>query len=219
MHFVRRAGRQCRDRRPGRRGARHHIGEIELALGVAALQVAQPVAQASGGCRHQAGVGLAHQTLRRRRVQLLDDAGHGAVGAPLDAPISGGIVEFDGQNGERAGGGGGAQRLEAVHRDQRHIAVQHQDRVIVGYHGHGLHDGMAGAALLGLQHPLHVFMREGALHLGAAMPIHHADLHGPKLPGHAYHMLQQRLAGERLQDLGQVRVHALALSRGEYDDG
>jgi hypothetical protein len=32
-------------------------------------------------------------------------------------------------------------------------------------------------------------------------------------------VLQQRLPGERLEHLGQIRVHSLALPRGEYDDG
>ncbi len=46
------------------------------------------------------------------------------------------------------------QRLGA---DQRHVTVQHQHQLIVGDVGHGLHDRVTGAELLGLQRPLQIF--------------------------------------------------------------
>jgi len=42
-----------------------------------------------------------------------------------------------------------------------------------------LHHGMTGAELLRLQNPLDGFVRQGGLHLRAAMPVDHIDVCRP----------------------------------------
>ena len=78
---------------------------------------------------------------------------------------------------------------------------------------------MTGAQLIGLQNPIDVFVIERRLHLRPAIAIDHVDGFGSELARGANDVLQQRLPRKRLQHLGQVRMHPLALPRGEYDDG
>ena len=110
-----------------------------------------------------------------------------------------------------------AQRLGA---DQRHVAVQHQHQLVVGDVGHGLHDGVAGAELLGLQRPLQIFASaERRAHRVAAVAIHHVHRRGVQRARAANNVAQQRHAGERLQNLGEIGFHSLALTGSEDDDG
>ena len=150
---------------------------------------------------------------------MLDDRADAALAVAHDASVTRHLVETDGQHRESALTGPRHQPLERRRADQRHIAVQNQHRVIIGDDGHGLHHGMARTQLLGLQYPVDVFVMQRRLHLRTAVPINDADVVGIERAGGADHMLQQRLPGQRLQDFGHVRVHPLALPRGEYDDG
>src|SRR5882724_10439934 len=56
-----------------RHGARHHIGQVVLALGIVPPQPQQPFAQASRGSSHESRVDLAYLQLLRARILLLDD--------------------------------------------------------------------------------------------------------------------------------------------------
>ena len=104
--------------------------------------------------------------------------------------------------------------------DERHVAVQHQHQLIVGDVGHGLHDGVPGAELLGLQCPAaSVFLHERGAHRVAAVAIHHVDGRRVQRARAANNVAQQRPAGERLQDLGEIGFHSLALTGSEDDDG
>jgi len=150
---------------------------------------------------------------------MLDDGADATVRFAHDASVPRRLVEIDGQHGQRAFAGDGCQLVQGRRTDQRHVAVQHQHGVIVGNDGHGLHHGMTGAQLFRLQNPIDVFVIERRLHQRPAVTIDHVDGFGSKLARGANDVLQQRLARQRLQHLGQVRMHPLALPRGEYDDG
>ena len=79
------------------------------------------------------------------------------------------------------GAGGGDELAQGLGADQRHVAVQHQHQLVVGDVGHGLHDGVAGAELFGLQCPLEISLRlaERRAHRVAAVAIHH--VHGRRV--------------------------------------
>ena len=67
-------------------------------------------------------------------ILVLDDGAHIARGVAHDAPIPRGVVEIDGEHGE-APRRRASIMLEGRGTHQRHVAVQHQDRVIVGDDG------------------------------------------------------------------------------------
>jgi len=84
-------------------------------------------------------------------------------------------------------------------------------------------DGIARAALAGLMAPAAIGVGQNLPQLIAAMAVHDyrpgaaAGLAQQGI-GQRQHVANQRLAAERLQDLGQGRAHALALSGGQDDD-
>ena len=91
--------------------------------------------------------------------------------------------------------------------------------MVVGDVRHRLHHGVAGAVLLGLQRPAHVAALEGLQHLLAAVAVDDVRGGGFEAGGGVEHVAEQRPAGERLQHLGQVGLHALALAGGQDHDG
>jgi hypothetical protein len=92
--------------------------------------------------------------------------------------------------------------------------------MIVGNRRHGLHDGMARAELLGLQCPLEIgLIGERRTHSLSAVAMDNVDVGRSKRARSPNHVVQQRPTGKGLQHFWQRRVHALALPRGENDDG
>ena len=150
---------------------------------------------------------------------VFDDAGHMTVHVADDAPITRGLVEIDGEQGERAADRRDHQPAQARRPDQRHVAVQYQHGMVVGDDAHGLHDGVARAQLLGLEDPLDVVVGERLLHLGAAVTVDHVDMGRIQGPGGPDDVAQQRLPGQRLQHFRQIGVHPFALTRSENDHG
>ncbi len=199
--------------------SRHHIGQVVLALGVVPAQSQQPFAQASRGRGHESRVDFAYLQLLRGRILLLDDGGDVPGGIADDAPVTRRVVNIHGQEAQGACVGRRNQFRQGCHADQRHVAVEHQHRMVVGNHAHGLHDSVAGAQLIRLQYPLDVFVGERRLYLHAAMPIDHVDVGRAEIACGADHVLQQRPPCQWLQHFRQVGIHPLALTRSEYDDG
>jgi hypothetical protein len=77
---------------------------------------------------------------------------------------------------------------------------------------------MSRAELFGLQHPAHTAVTDHRRHGLTAVPVDNADIVGSDAVSAIEYMRQERLAGERLQNFRQVRVHAGALARSEDDD-
>ncbi len=194
------------------------IGQVVLALRVRIAQLAEPLAQQLRGHRHHAGVALADRELLPVRVLLLDDLLHAAALVAHDATVAGGIGKLDSQQAHRTRPGERDQLGECLAADQRHVAVEDQHEMVVGDRRHRLHHRMAGAELLGLQRPADLRRRERRAHLFAAMPVHDFDRRGMQRGRSFDHMAQQRATGERLQHLGPVGVHALALACGQDHD-
>ncbi len=198
---------------------RDNVGEVVLALRILFAQHGQPARQRGGGRDEYAGVDFADAALGFIRILFFDNARDLAIFAD-DAAVTVRIVELRGEQGEGAVARRVEQAVQRGHADQRHIAIKHQSRR--WRYGvqmrNGLQYGVARAQLRFLQHPGDVRRIQRGAHLFAAMPMHHADARGMQRAGCIQHMAQQRFTGQRMQHLGQRRVHALALAGGENDD-
>ncbi|MNE64166.1 hypothetical protein D3C80_1595610 [compost metagenome] len=77
---------------------------------------------------------------------------------------------------------------------------------------------MAGAVLLFLQDEIQVVGRQALAHRLGAVADDHMDALRIQLTSGVDDMAKHGLAGHRVQDLGQRRTHAGALTGGEDDD-
>ena len=78
---------------------------------------------------------------------------------------------------------------------------------------------MTGAALFRLVHPTKVRVGEHCAYIVTAVAVNHDDTSRLNAARLSQYVVEQRLAAERLQHLGQRRVHPLALAGGEDDYG
>jgi hypothetical protein len=165
---------QDRGRHAFVRRLREHVGEVELALRVAVVEVVRPHAQAARVGGKDAGVDGGDRALIGRGVFFLDHGARAADAVADHAPVAARIEQFGGKQGERRVGT--AQRLERGGADQRHVAVQHQHaRGFRHMRQRELH-GVAGAALFRLMHPVQVgLVSECRAHGVAAMAVDDVD--------------------------------------------
>ena len=101
---------------------------------------------------------------------------------------------------------------------QRHVAVEHQGLCGTAQLRNGLCHGVAGTQLLRLFGPGDVIGLQGGADDFAAVAVDDDQFFGVKTAGRVDHMLGQRLAGDRMQDFGEIGMHALALAGSENDD-
>jgi len=90
------------------------------------------------------------------RLLVLDDGSHAAFGIAHDAAVSGRLIEIDGQQCERVFPAAAISFLSEAAPIKGTSPYSHQHGVIVGNQGHGLHHGVSGAQLFGLQNPVDV---------------------------------------------------------------
>src|SRR5258708_40188158 len=83
---------------------------------------------------------------------------------------------------------------------------------------HRLHDRVARAELRVLHDPDRPVFAHGLAHRLAAMAVDHADDLRRQLPCRVDDMRNERPAGETMQYLGRIRLHALAETGGAEDD-
>jgi len=162
---------------------------------------------------HDTGVDFANRALFLRGILLLDDARHPTGGVTHDTTITRRIGQLHGQNGQRVTCRM-RQFLQRLGPDQGHIAIQHQGRSGFRQERYGEHDGMAGSELRILQHPGQIGDIDGGANHLAAVPINDAQLLRSKAARRVDHVREERLTGERMQNLRQIGVHALALPGG-----
>ena len=110
------------------------------------------------------------------------------------------------------------ERVERAVGDQRHVAEQHEHGMVVGYRRQRLGNRMTGTELLGLLAPDEIGIGKRCANRLAAVPVDDLDIVCPELPGPVDDVRQHRLAGQRLQDLGQLRMHSLALAGSQDHD-
>lgn len=82
----------------------------------------------------------------------------------------------------------------------------------------GLHHRVAGTQRLALDDPRDAAIRHAVPHLLRSVADHHAQALGLEPPRRVQDMGQQRPARERMQHLGNVGMHPLALAGGEDDN-
>ena len=183
------------------------------------VRAREPAPAAAARRDQHAGVDLADRRSPGSR-RLLDDAPQPAAAIAHDAAVAGRIGELRRQQREAVGAGAREQRAQRLGAQQRHVAVEHQHLVRIGNRGHRLLQRVAGAELLALLRPVQRSdaARTARAHALAAVAVDHVDRFGRELRGQLEHMRQQRLAGQRLQHLGQLRAHALALAGREDHD-
>ena len=203
--------------RPHRRN--DHVGEVVLALRVVVLQLREPLPQPAGRHAHQARVAFVDRAFLRVGVLVLDDAHDVAGAVPDDAAVARRVGQHHAQYRDRLLARFRHEPGQGLELHQRHVAVEHEHEMIVRDLRHGLRHRMSRAVLLRLQHPLHVRAGECGEDLLAAVAIDDAGRGSLEAAGGVEHVPQQRLARQRLEDLRQVGVHALALAGGQDHDG
>src|ERR1041385_209256 len=101
--------------------------------------------------------------------------------------------------------------------DQRHVSRKHQDVAVSGNVLTGAHDGMAGAALFGLQNKLYAHGRDRGAYAFRLMADDHVNMFSrDNLLRRLDHMRQQRLAANLMQYLGAFRLEPGAFA-GSHD--
>ena len=201
-----------------------HVGEVELALSVVGRQPRETVAQGGHVERVDAGVDLADRLLGRRRVLLLDDRVHGAVGTADDAAVAGRLVELRGQHGHGVALLGVVvdERAQGLGGEQRDVAVGHDDGAgQVGQLGERALHGVTGAALLVLHRRTHLGgdLAEVGDHLVAAVADDDNEMFGVERFGRLDRVADQASSADGVQHLGDRRLHPGALARGEDHHG
>ena len=202
------------------------VGQVELALGVVAVERRQEIRGGARGERHDAAIDQADGALFRGRVGRLDDAFERTVSGQHEPSVGAGIRRPQAGNHHRGrcppplaqqpGQGRGGQ--------QRGVAEQHQQildialwRQPAGQRGEPGADRVAGAERRVLHDALCRLDQPGdRLH---PRPDH-GDCRGRRQRAERrQQMADHRPAGERMHDFGDRGFHSRAAAGGEDDGG
>ena len=195
---------------------RDHVGEVVLLLRVVVPQPIEPAREPRGRQDHQPGVDFGDCALGRARVLLLYDA-HDLRAVAHDAAVAGRLVELDGEEPDPLFPRSLHELQEGRVACQGHVPVQDQGGDGTVERGQRLLQCVAGAELRLLADPLDAFRGDGVAHRLPAVPIDDDRPRRSKVASAVQHVGQQRATPERVQHLGQVGAHALALP-GCQDD-
>ena len=159
-----------------------------------------------------------------RGVLMLDDGLEAALRIPENPPVAGGIVD-DG-SGERRGRRGfavmGVHNANGLSPDQGSIAAEyHHITLEILEQRLGAGDGVTGAKLgfLDRVFDVGIITRKCFSYMVSTMSHNQDDAAGPGFPGGANDPIHHRTSANRMDDLGQVAVHAGSLARRENDRG
>src|SRR5712691_7527513 len=192
------------------------IGEVIFLLGIVVFQFREPGFELPCRRDNDTGVYLAERALPRRGVLFLDNA-HNPFAVSYDAPIPCGVVRCRGEQAQTFPRGFD-QALERPGPNQRDVAVQHEGRPALVEMRHGLHHRVARAELRVLPDPDRSVFSHGLAHGLAAVAVDDADDLRRQALRRVDDMRDERPAGETMQHLGRIRLHALAETGGEDDD-
>ena len=190
---------------------RNDIGDVIFALRIVVGELRQPALQIAAVGDQDAGIDFGDLQLIGRGVFLLDNADDGAVFA-YDAPVAAGIVQHHRQQADAAFRFGVAQTLQRLLRDQRHVAVKHQDIFVVSECGGGLLHCVAGAELFRLQHPVERRLGQRGLQPVAAVTIHQMNMARAEAGCGVDHVLNHGFACKGMQNFGQIGIHTGSLA-------
>ncbi len=194
-----------------------HIGQIEFALGILVVETRQPLTQLAPIGHQHAGVHLSDRQLFGVGILLLDDADYLTIFTD-DTAITGGVVQYHGQQCHPVFSLGSKQSLQGLWLDQRGIAVQHQHIVFILPERDGLGDGVTGPQLLRLQHPVHIGRHDPLFQQLGTVAIDQMQLLGTDLTCSIDHMGNHRFVGYRVEYLGQGGAHAGTFTRSQDHD-
>jgi hypothetical protein len=204
----------------------HHVGEVELTLGVVSGEAGHRFAHEGHRDQVDAGVDLGDVPLGLAGVAVLADACDPPLLAAKDAAIPGGIGGVAGEHGHRRALGArvrGAQGVELGGLEQGRVAAEHEAQLgALPQLGQRASHRVAGALLLGLHRGAHAVPERGAqpgLHLGAAVADDDDHVLRARVDGRLHHVLHHGATAELVGDLGPRALHARALSSGEDDGG
>ena len=149
---------------------RDNVGDIELTLSIVIIEFRQPAFQVRAVRDQDPGIDFVNFALFISRVFMLNNANDLAI-LTSDTAIAGWIVEFYGQQTDTALRFGITQTLQRLNRNQRHVAVEHQNVFVVSKERCGLLHGVAGTKLLSLQYPIKRAIAEFIFEQIAAMAV------------------------------------------------
>src|SRR5258708_264799 len=198
----------------------NRVAQIILALAVGVTDLFDDFKRLAAIERHHTGIAEVYGAFSGRRVGLLADRDQ-AVAFDQQSAVAGGIGGAKAEHGKcRAVFQWRAQTLERGGRNQRRIAKRNQQ--VVRAAGNGIAGGehrMRGAQTLALNERLRV--RTHALGLFHDSLVAGREDHGQRgavtFRSGSKHMRQQRLARQRMQNLGHGGAHPSALAGREHD--
>ena len=210
------------EHRPGRgtapAGQLDHVGQIEFALGIVVPDLGQQFEQQADRRGHDAGVaGGQGQNLGRGFLGL--GYGRERVAVHDQPAIVAGIAGLEADDGDALVGR--EDRLDIGGAQQGHVAIgdDHLTHEIAEHGLCGAH-GVAGAQgrVLNGDGVLPQPFDDMVAHLRGVRPDHHHDPLAAQRLGGVDGVVQHGPAADRMQHLGQSRLHARALA-GREDDG
>ena len=208
-------------------GQGQHIGEVELALGVAAVQPGQRTSQHVGVEHVDRGVDLVDRALHVVGVPLLDDREH-VTGARLaQHPPVPRRVRHDGgehRHGVDVGVVGDQQLADRANVEQRHVAGQHDDRpgelagAVERLEGHLHRAARARHVVLVDDQHLGVEGEHMVGHGGPFVAHDHREPLRAQRPRRGEHMTHEAAPADLVQHLRGGRPHPGAFASSEDDD-
>ena len=211
--------RQGPHRQPLGAGDLEHVGQIVFPLGVVAADGAQRFENQRRLKSVDTRIDLVDGLLLGGGVLLFDDAQH-RLAVTDNAPVAVGIGHLGGKDGDRRllFGMVGKKALQGLATQERHVAAQEKQGAgkVAQFVG-GAEQGMAGAELLGLHGKAHRLIRKRPAYLFGAVADDQHRLLTVQFPAKADGEIDHRLAGHRVQHLGQGRFHPRPLPRREND--
>ena len=149
---------------------------------------------------------------------MLDDRRHLAVGVADDAAVTGGIVELDRQQRQRARARVADDRFERLGARQRVGAEQDERHAVGAELRQRLGERVARAQRRILQCPMEIGVGKARAHRVAAMAVDDANAIGGELARGLDHMREQRPPAQRMQNFRQPGAHSLADAGSEDRD-
>ena len=111
------------------------------------------------------------------------------------------------------------QLFQAGGRNQRHVAAENKNPILIFQTRQRLRQRMSGTQLFGLVRPGQVAVCEGGPHRLAAVPMNDVERIRIQRLRRVQNVSQHRPSGEGLQDFWPRGVHALPLAGGKDDYG